>query len=234
MKSIIQHRLQDVQQRIYNAEQQYGRVVGAVKMLAVSKMQEAEKVRLAFAAGQRAFGENYLQEALKKQSELTDLPIEWHYIGRIQSNKAKLIAAHFDWVQTVSRFDIAKKLNRYRSTHLSPLNICIQVNISGESTKDGLLPNQVADLASEIINLPNLCWRGLMTIPAPETDPNKQRQQFARMAHLFESLRAHYPTLDTLSMGMSADLEAAIAEGANMVRIGTAIFGDREVKQNDK
>lgn len=227
MKHIIIQNLHDVHQRINHAEQQYGRVVGAVKLLAVSKTQSAEKIRIAFAAGQPLFGENYLQEALAKQAQLMDLAIEWHFIGPIQSNKTRLIAAHFNWVHTVSRIEIAKKLNNQRPTPLTPLNICIQVNVSGEQTKEGILPEQVEQFAAQIINLPNLCWRGLMTIPAPTLDVMQQRQQFAKMQQLFASLKQRYPLLDTLSMGMSADLDAAIAEGATMLRIGTAIFGKR-------
>jgi pyridoxal phosphate enzyme (YggS family) len=228
MKSIILQNLHDVQYRIQNAEQQYGRVAGAVKLLAVSKTQSAEKIRLAYEAGQQLFGENYLQEALAKQMKLTDLAIEWHFIGHIQSNKTKLLAEHFSWVHTVSRAETAIRLSKQRPHHLPPLNVCIQVNISGEQSKDGILPDQLTELARQIINLPNLSWRGLMTIPAPTADKTEQHRQFAELRLLFESLKVNYPTLDTLSMGMSADLEAAIAEGATIVRIGTAIFGERE------
>lgn len=230
MKSIIQQNLHDVQSRIQHAEQQYGRGVDTVKLLAVSKTVSAENIRIAYQAGQQSFGENYLQEALAKQQLLSDLNIEWHFIGHVQSNKTRSIAEHFAWVHTISRVDIAARLSKQRPPHLPPLNLCIQVNIGGESSKDGILPEEVMRLGSQIINLPNLRWRGLMTIPAPTTDEKQQRHQFAELRALFESLKVIYPTLDTLSMGMSADLEAAVAEGATIVRIGTAIFGERGKK----
>jgi len=226
MKTHILQNLSQVQQRINVAEQQYGRAAGAVKLLAVSKAQSSEKIRIVAEAGQQLFGENYLQEALQKQAQLTDLPIEWHFIGAIQSNKVKLIAQHFSWVHTVSRLEVAEKLNRYRQG-LLPLNICIQVNSSGEPTKAGVLPDQVATLANRIMDLPNLRWRGLMVIPAPTLDIDEQHRQCAVVRQLFDALKMHYPALDTLSMGMSADLDVAIAEGATLVRIGSAIFGNR-------
>ncbi|MFN7096504.1 MAG: YggS family pyridoxal phosphate-dependent enzyme [Gammaproteobacteria bacterium] len=228
MKLTIQQHLHDIQQRIHHAEQQYGRAIGAVKLLAVSKTHSAEKIRQLFAAGQVAFGENYVQEALSKQAQLNDLALEWHFIGRIQSNKVKLIAERFSWVQTVSSIEIAKKMNSCRPVTLPPLQVCIQVNISGEVTKEGVLPAEVERLAAQISSLPNLCWRGLMCIPAPTNDLHEQHRQFAAMRQLFSMLKVHYPMLDTLSMGMSADLDAAIAEGATMVRVGTAIFGMRK------
>lgn len=194
-------------------------------LLAVSKTQPAEAIREAFDAGLRDFGENYLQEALEKQADLADLPLRWHFIGPIQSNKTKAIAEHFDWVHSVDRLKIAQRLSEQRPDALGPLNICIQVNVSGEASKSGCSPEAVAALAETIATLPRLRLRGLMTIPAPTENPVEQRQAFARLRRLKETLGAD---LDTLSMGMSQDLEAAIAEGATWVRIGTALFGARE------
>lgn len=225
--SILFQNLNVVRQQIVIAEKQYGRAANAVKLLAVSKGQTVASIRAVFASGQQAFGENYLQEALEKQQQLTDLDIEWHFIGAIQSNKTRLIATHFDWVHTVSSVAIATRLSRQRPVGLPPLNCCIQVNISREESKAGVLPEELAALFKAIIHLPNLNWRGLMAIPAISQDLNEQREHFAAVQRLFVELKQHYLGLDTLSMGMSADLDAAIAEGATMVRIGTAIFGDR-------
>lgn len=196
-----------------------------VGLLAVSKTQPAAAIRDAFAAGLRDFGENYLQEALDKQAELDDLPLTWHFIGPIQSNKTKAIAEHFDWVHSVNRLKIAQRLSDQRPEALPPLNICLQVNVSGEASKSGCAPQEVQQLARAITALPRLRLRGLMCIPAPSEDPAEQRAAFARLRQLRDELALD---LDTLSMGMSQDLEAAIAEGATWVRIGTALFGARD------
>ena len=200
---------------------------GEVHLLAVSKTFPAAAVREAYAAGQRAFGENYVQEALEKIEALRDLPLEWHFIGPIQSNKTRDIAENFAWVHGVDRLKIAERLSAQRPAHLPPLNICLQVNVSGEESKSGIAPNEVEALAWQVAKLPNLKLRGLMAIPAPADDPAAQRKPFAQMNALLQQLNAHGLQLDTLSMGMSHDFPAAIAEGATIVRIGTAIFGTR-------
>ncbi|MBA1273681.1 YggS family pyridoxal phosphate-dependent enzyme [Stutzerimonas azotifigens] len=223
--STIATNIAKVGARIREAAQASTREAESVGLLAVSKTQPAEAIREAFDAGLRDFGENYLQEALEKQADLADLPLRWHFIGPIQSNKTKAIAEHFDWVHSVDRLKIAQRLSEQRPDALGPLNICIQVNVSGEASKSGCSPEAVAALAETIATLPRLRLRGLMTIPAPTENPVEQRQAFARLRRLKETLGAD---LDTLSMGMSQDLEAAIAEGATWVRIGTALFGARE------
>ena len=200
-------------------------------MLAVSKTFPAEAVVEAMAAGQRAFGENYLQEALDKMQEVArlqpDAPVSWHFIGPIQSNKTRPIAASFQWVHTVERLKIAQRLSEQRPPELGPLDICLQVNISGEASKSGASPDELLVLAQAVAALPNLRLRGLMAIPEATSDQAAQRAAFARLRTLFEGLRASGLALDTLSMGMSGDLPAAIAEGATIVRIGSAIFGAR-------
>ena len=200
-------------------------------MLAVSKTFPAEAVVEAVAAGQRAFGENYLQEALDKMQEVArlqpDAPVSWHFIGPIQSNKTRPIAASFQWVHTVERLKIAQRLSEQRPPELGPLDICLQVNISGEASKSGASPDELLVLAQAVAALPNLRLRGLMAIPEATSDQAAQRAAFARLRTLFEGLRASGLALDTLSMGMSGDLPAAIAEGATIVRIGSAIFGAR-------
>ncbi|MGD9000234.1 MAG: YggS family pyridoxal phosphate-dependent enzyme [Granulosicoccaceae bacterium] len=226
----IQQRLNKVRDRIQRAEQTHGRHPGSVQLLAVSKTHPVEAIREAVAAGQRAFGENYLQDALQKIDALTDLELEWHFIGAIQSNKTRDIATHFDWVHTLEREKIARRLSAQRPVHLPPLNVCLQVNISGEASKAGLDPAAVAELAATVSDLPRLRLRGLMAIPQAETDPARQRRAFRALATLQQQLIAGGLLLDTLSMGMSNDLEAAIAEGATIVRIGTAIFGERPHK----
>ncbi len=208
-----------------------GRAADSVMLLAVSKTFPAEAVRAAYAAGQTAFGENYVQEAVQKIAELRDLPLEWHFIGPIQSNKTREIAGHFAWVHGVDRLKIAERLAAQRPPHLPLLNICLQVNISGEETKSGIMPEELMALAQQVAALPNLRLRGLMAIPAPQDDPAEQRKPFARMRTLFDELNAQGLRLDTLSMGMSHDFPAAIAEGATIVRIGTAIFGSRSFPQ---
>jgi hypothetical protein len=226
----IQQRLNEVRDRIQRAEQAHGRRPGSVQLLAVSKTHPVGAIREAVAAGQRAFGENYLQDALQKIDALTDLELEWHFIGAIQSNKTRDIATHFAWVHTLEREKIARRLNAQRPAHLPPLNVCLQVNISGEASKTGLAPAAVAELAAAVSDLPHLRLRGLMAIPRVETDPARQRRAFRALAMLQQQLIAGGLALDTLSMGMSNDLEAAIAEGATIVRIGTAIFGGRPHK----
>lgn len=215
-----------VAMRIREAAQAAGRESRSVGLLAVSKTQPATAIRQAHAAGQRDFGENYLQEALDKQAQLADLPLTWHFIGPIQSNKTRPIAEHFDWVHSVDRLKIAERLSDQRPAGAAPLNVCLQVNVSDEHSKSGCAPAEVADLARAIATLPNLRLRGLMAIPAPSDDPAQQRAAFARLRSLYDGLAAEL-NLDTLSMGMSQDLEAAIAEGATWVRIGTALFGAR-------
>jgi hypothetical protein len=213
--------LSDIACRIHAAEKKYHRAPNSVTLLAVSKKQSAEKIREAYLAGQTRFAENYVQEAIEKQQALRDLPIEWHFIGTIQSNKTKLIAIHFDWVHSVNRFDIAERLNNARDTK-NPLNICIEVNIDDEATKSGVKSSDVLSLAEKINSLPNLTLRGLMVIPQ-----KNHVDAFEKTAALQQELIQNGFLLDTLSMGMSADFEAAIAAGSTMVRIGTAIFGER-------
>ncbi len=222
--STIATNIAKVGTRIREAAQAAGRDPDGVLLLAVSKTQPAEAIREASEAGLRHFGENYLQEALEKQAKLADLPLVWHFIGPIQSNKTKLIAEHFDWVHSVDRLKIAQRLSDQRPEHLAPLNLCLQVNVSGEASKSGCEPQDVHELAQAISALPRLRLRGLMAIPEPTDDPAEQRAAFARLRKLQTELRLN---LDTLSMGMSQDLEAAIAEGATWVRIGTALFGAR-------
>ncbi|WP_406850895.1 YggS family pyridoxal phosphate-dependent enzyme [Herbaspirillum huttiense] len=230
MSSIAQH-LQHVQQQIAQAAGQAGRVPSSVQLLAVSKTFGPEAVAEAVAAGQRAFGENYLQEALDKIAALPalvpDTPLEWHFIGPIQSNKTRPIAEHFDWVHSVDRLKIAQRLSEQRPEELGPLNICLQVNISGEASKSGLTPEELPEVAAQVTQLPRLRLRGLMAIPAPSDDMKQQCAAFAAVRGLYEQLRTGGLPLDTLSMGMSADLEAAVAEGATIVRVGSAIFGAR-------
>jgi hypothetical protein len=198
-----------------------------VILLAVSKMHPAAALRAAFDAGQCAFGESYLQEALDKMKALSGLPLEWHFIGPIQSNKTRAIAENFSWVHGVDRLKIAERLSAQRPQNLPPLNICIQVNVSGEDSKGGVAPAEVAELAQSVARLPQLRLRGLMAIPAPAEGLETQRKPFAMLRELMQQLNARGLALDTLSMGMSHDLEAAILEGATIVRVGTAIFGAR-------
>lgn len=198
-----------------------------IGLLAVSKTRPAEDIRIAAQSGLCAFGENYLQEALDKIAHLADLDLVWHFIGPIQSNKTRAIAEHFDWVHSVDRLKIAKRLSEQRPENLGPLNICLQINLSGEDSKAGVAPEQAAELLRGAAALPRLRVRGLMAIPAPTTDQAQQRRNFAQLRELLETLQLEIPALDTLSMGMSADLESAIAEGATIVRIGTDLFGAR-------
>lgn len=225
--AILAERLAAVRARIKAAERLVGRPAGSVALLAVSKTQPAEALRTAFDAGQRAFGENYAQEALAKQEALRELPIEWHFIGPIQGNKTKSIAANFDWVHSIDRLKIAQRLSEHRSDSAPPLNVCLQVNVSGEASKAGVEPAQASELALQIAALPRLRLRGLMAIPAPAEDEAQQRQPLRQLRELFAAIKSEGLPLDTLSMGMSDDLEAAVAEGSTLVRIGTAIFGAR-------
>jgi pyridoxal phosphate enzyme (YggS family) len=227
--------LQAVEATIQAACSAAGRGGNEVQLLAVSKTFPAQAVVEAMAVGQRAFGENYLQEALDKMQEVArlqpDAPVSWHFIGPIQSNKTRPIAAHFNWVHTVDRLKIAQRLSEQRPLALGPLDICLQVNISGEASKSGAGEAELPELARQVAALPNLRLRGLMAIPEASNDPAQQRAAFARLRGLFEDLRADGLALDTLSMGMSGDLQAAIAEGATIVRIGSAIFGARHYEQ---
>ena len=229
--STITSNLHDVEATIAAAARAAGRERSGIVLLAVSKTFPAEAVIEAMAAGQRAFGENYLQEALDKIAAVAQArpgaAVEWHFIGPIQSNKTRPIASHFAWVHTVDRLKIAQRLSEQRAPELGPLNICLQVNISGEESKSGVTEAELPALARDVAKLPNLRLRGLMAIPEPEADPQKQRAPFARLRKLAEALRADGIDTDTLSMGMSADMGAAIAEGATIVRVGSAIFGAR-------
>jgi len=223
----LQARLSSVRDRVANACVAARRPIESVCLVAVSKTFPAAAVRDAAEAGQCDFGENYLQEALEKLDQTADLPLVWHFIGPIQSNKTRLIAERFDWVHTVEREKIARRLSEQRPEARGLLNVCIEVNVSGEATKSGVAPADVPALARIVASLPRLRLRGLMAIPEPTSDMDLQRRRFATLRELKESLVREGITLDTLSMGMSADLEAAIAEGATMVRVGTAIFGER-------
>lgn len=216
-----------VQQRIEQACQSAGRPDNCVQLLAVSKTRPPEMLRALAAQGQRRFGENYLQEALEKIQALADLALEWHFIGPIQSNKTRAIAAHFAWVHSVDRLKLAQRLSAQRPTGLPPLNICLQVNISAEDSKSGVSLAELPALAQAVAHLPGLRLRGLMAIPAPCQDPQQQRLPFRALAEAMARLNEQGLGLDTLSMGMSDDLEAAIAEGATLVRVGTALFGPR-------
>jgi PLP dependent protein len=225
---MIATNLQAVRGRIAAACQQYDRDVAHVTLLAVSKTFGPEAVRAAHAAGQREFAENYVQEGIEKIAALADLPgIVWHMIGPLQSNKTRVVAEHFDWVHSVDRLKIAQRLSEQRPAHMAPLQVCIQVNIDGGPNKSGVPPEAALALAADVAQLPRLRLRGLMVIPEPAIDFIASRAAFTPAKHLFDSIHARHPGLDTLSMGMSADLDAAIAEGSTMVRVGTAIFGSR-------
>ena len=220
-------RLAAVQNRISAAETRFGREPGSVALLAVSKKQSARAIRDAHAAGQRAFGENYLQEALAKMADLADLALEWHFIGQIQANKTRQIAEHFSWVHGLDDAHHAERLSRQRPPGLPPLKACLQINLSGEETKNGVPPEEAAALVAACRKLPGLEVVGLMGMPAPAVDEAAQRQPFLALRQLRDRLASPDRPLRELSMGMSDDLEAAIAEGATLVRIGTAIFGAR-------
>ncbi len=218
--------LQAVRARIAAAACAAGRAPDAVELLAVSKTFGVDAIRVAAAAGQRAFGESYVQEALPKIAALAELSLIWHFIGPLQRNKTRTVAEHFDWAHGVDRVIIAQRLNDARPAARPPLNVCVQVNVSGEASKSGVAPADLAALAQAVAQLPRLRLRGLMAIPAPNANPEQQRAQFRLLRQLRDGLDI---PLDTLSMGMSDDLEAAIAEGATLVRVGSAIFGWRPV-----
>jgi len=220
-------RLPAIQARIARAVAEAGRDAAAVSLLAVSKTFGAAAVRGLAACGQREFGENYVQEALEKQAALRDLPLVWHFIGPIQSNKTRAISENFSWVHSVDRLKIAERLSQQRPAGLPPLQVCIEVNVSGEASKGGVVPAELPALAGAVSKLPGLQLRGLMAIPAPTPEVLEQRAAFRQVREQLDALRACGYALDTLSMGMSGDLEAAILEGATIVRIGTALFGER-------
>jgi pyridoxal phosphate enzyme (YggS family) len=223
----LTERISALGEEIRGLEQQYGREPGSVQILAVSKRHNTDKIRAVAAAGMHHFGENYLQEALEKISALQDLTLTWHFIGPIQSNKTRGIAEHFDWVQSVDREKIAVRLNDQRPSHLPPLNVCVQVNLSQEQSKSGVSLDEGAELCQCVAQLPRLTLRGVMAIPAPIEDFEEQRSSFRQLAQLYDKLAGQIDTVDTLSMGMSDDYAAAIAEGATMIRLGTVIFGPR-------
>jgi pyridoxal phosphate enzyme (YggS family) len=228
--SHVARHLDEVRQRIAKAAADASRDASSVTLLAVSKTFPAEDVRAAFNAGQRAFGENYVQESVAKIAELADLrsEIEWHFIGPLQSNKTKVVAENFDWVHSVDRLKIAERLSDQRPDGMPRLNVCLQINVSGEDSKSGVAPGDASALARQIAALPRLRLRGLMAIPEPAGTLEEQRAPHRRLREILDTLRADGLELDTLSMGMSADIEAAILEGSTMVRIGTAIFGARD------
>jgi len=223
-------RLQAVGRRLETACREHGRNPNDVALLAVSKTRSAEELRAMAALGQRRFGENYLQEALTKIAALRDLDLEWHFIGPLQSNKTKPVAENFAWVHSIDRLKLARRLSEQRPAGLPPLNICLQVNVSDEESKSGVSFAGLSELAREVASLPRLNLRGLMAIPAPADDFAAQRRPLRQLREALEQLNREGLQLDTLSMGMSDDLEAAIAEGATMVRIGTALFGPRQAK----
>lgn len=227
----IEHNIAKLYQRIAASAEKSARKPESVLLLAVSKTRSAQEIQTAYQLGLHHFGENYLQDALDKIEQLKDLAIYWHFIGPLQSNKTRLVAENFDWVHTIDRLKIAQRLSDQRSSDKAPLNCCIQVNIDREVSKSGIAAEELENLASQILALPHLRLRGLMAIPALSNDHHQQAQSFAKMATLLRQLRAQIPAaasqLDTLSMGMSVDLELAIKEGASIVRIGTALFGPR-------
>ena len=216
-----------VRSRIHQAATAAGRDPAAVTLVAVTKTQTAETIRVTATAGVTDFGENYLQEALPKMDSLADLSLRWHFVGGIQSNKTRVIAERFDWVHSIDRFSIARRLSEQRPFHAPPLNLCIQVELVPEPNKGGVAPDEVGRLAAAVAELPRVALRGLMCVPPPQSNAGAERAVFARLRILLEELNASGHKLDTLSMGMSGDFESAIAEGATVVRIGTALFGPR-------
>ena len=227
MSTSVSDNLVQVRKRIALASQAVGRSPEAVKLLAVSKTMPTQAVREAYAAGQLAFGENYIQEGVDKIASLADLPLEWHCIGPIQSNKTKLVAENFAWVHSIDRLKIAERLSAQRPSHLSPLQVCLQVNVDGGSNKSGVAPEELLALAQAVAKLPHLQLRGIMTIPEPAETEVEARAVHHQAKTLFDNLNHAGLKLDTLSMGMTSDLEAAVAEGSTCVRVGTAIFGAR-------
>ncbi|CAI0980167.1 Uncharacterised protein [Serratia grimesii] len=233
--STIQQNLQDVRNRITAAAQGCARAPEEVTLLAVSKTKPVAAIAEAIAAGQRAFGENYVQEGVDKVKHFAALPegatLDWHFIGPLQSNKSRLVAEHFAWCHTVDRLRIALRLSEQRPADMPPLNVLIQINISDEQSKSGIVLAELPALAEAVAALPNLRLRGLMAIPAPQEDYQNQLAVFSQMRDAFQALQQQYPQVDTLSMGMTDDMTAAIAAGSTMVRIGTAIFGARDYSQ---
>jgi len=225
--SAIATNLQAVRDRLAKAAQAAGRDPAGITLLAVSKTKPLTDVLAAAAAGQRAFGENYVQEGVDKIIAAVDRDLVWHFIGPLQSNKTRPVAEHFAWVHSVERLKIAERLSAQRPAGLPPLQVCVQVNVSGEASKSGCAPDEALALCQAVTALPNVCLRGLMAIPEPADDPAEQRRPFRQLREIYETVRAAGIPLDTLSMGMTHDLEAAVAEGATIVRIGTAIFGER-------
>jgi pyridoxal phosphate enzyme (YggS family) len=225
---ILPEKLADVRSRMRRAAATAGRDVDSITLLAVSKAQPVESIRAALACGLEHFGESYVKEALPKIETLRGLELTWHFIGQLQANKTRAVAESFAWVHGVDRLRIAERLSEQRPFHAPPLNVCLQVNIGGENTKGGVAPAELPELAAAVAVLPRISLRGLMCLPPPEEDPARQRHWFAETARLMSSLQVHGTTLDTLSMGMSDDFEAAIEEGATIVRIGTALFGPRQ------
>ena len=217
--------------RLRRATQRHGRPVGSAALVAASKSQSVERIRELAALGQRRFGENYLQEARPKMDACADLDLEWHFIGPLQRNKASTVAQCFDWVHTVASLPVAQRLSAARGSQRPPLNVCLQVNVDEEASKSGVALHDAAELARAVADLPGLSLRGLMTIPAPARDFDAQRRPFRALRELLDRLRGQGLTLDTLSMGMSGDLEAAVAEGATLVRVGTALFGPRPARR---
>ena len=227
MASELERNISEVDRRIRAAEQVSGRATGAVSLLAVSKTKTPELVREAHGFGLSAFGENYAQEMAEKAAVLADLPLSWHFIGPIQSNKTALIAEVSDWVHSIDRLKVARRLSEQRPDGKAPLNVLVQINTSNEDSKSGVRPDAAPELMAAINELPGLRLRGLMTIPAATSNQTEQREPFRRLRELMNQLSDSLPQLDTLSMGMSGDLEAAVSEGANIVRVGTDIFGAR-------
>jgi pyridoxal phosphate enzyme (YggS family) len=227
------NKLEVVNASIQQWEQLYGREAQSVEIIAVSKTRGDDEIRVLYNAGQRRFGENYLQEALDKIGALSDCSIEWHFIGAIQSRKAAQIAEMFDWVHSLDRLKVANKLNQHAASD-APLNVLIQVNLEGEASKGGVAPEQLVELAAGVDKLDNLRLRGLMFMPKVHTELSVQREVFQQARVLFENLKKTFPDIDQISMGMSGDLQAAIAEGATMVRVGTALFGPRQKTSENK
>ncbi|MBI0032070.1 YggS family pyridoxal phosphate-dependent enzyme [Gilliamella sp. B14384G15] len=228
----VQDNLLNIKNEIKKIAKECGRDPNTIQLIAVSKTKPVEQITEAINAGQLAFGENYVQEGIEKiqyfEKNMPNNDLIWHFIGPLQSNKSKLVAEHFDWMHTIDRFKIAQRLSDQRPNHMAKLNVLIQVNISQEASKSGVKPEEVTDLVKQIVALPNLNLRGLMAIPEIENDYDKQLNVFTKMQQLLHSLQKDYPFMDTLSMGMSGDMPAAISAGSTMVRIGTAIFGARQ------
>jgi len=219
--------LAQIRQRVADAEQRFNRNSGSIQLLTVSKTKPVADIQAAIDAGQSCFAENYLQEAIEKITRLDNAHVNWHFIGPIQSNKTPGIAQYFQWVHTIDRIKVARRLSEQRPKHLPPLNVCLQINISGEKSKSGIEPHALKQLAHDCASLPNIRLRGLMTMPAQNSDFEVQRVPFRQLRLLLTELQTEYPELDTLSMGTTNDLEAAVAEGATILRIGTAVFGAR-------